>query len=86
MILTSMIKLSCDCSIDKFEDSNLSSLVNYEHLEMLAEKNYKHQFYRSRENPKGQQIVDEFLDININYPCLFGTLPVGSDTQRRFYF
>ena len=71
---------------NKISSNIINSTFDYEYLETIANNNYHQQFFRTRKEPKGQQIVDEFLDINVNYPCLYGTIPVGDESKARNHF
>jgi hypothetical protein len=47
-------------------------------MEKLAELNYVQQLNRVQ----GQVEVEEFSDIHVNYPCLYGTIPVGDASRN----
>lgn len=54
------------------------SSIDYGTMEKMAELNYEQQLTRIQ----GQIEVEEFSDIHVNYPCLYGIIPVG-DVSRK---
>lgn len=52
--------------------------LNYMRIEQTAELIYRQQLTRI----EGQIEVEEFKNIHINYPCLYGTIPVGDKSTQ----